>query len=363
MATTYRAGIIGCGSISHFHYRGYKAVEAIEVAAVADPVAEARDEFGERYGIARRYADARRMLDQEHLDIVSVCTWHKLHAPLTIAACARRPKVVLCEKPMSVSLGDCDGMLIAARRNEVKLAVAHQRRFNAAWMEARRLVLAGAVGRPLHLIAKGGQGLLNDCSHYLDMMRYVMGDPAASWVMGNVERQTDRYERDVRIEDRSFGLIQFANGAQGLMEQELGQRNHDGRTYHGQGGVVHGSEGVLDFDETMVRLLNGQTGTWEERQVDGEDASIGQARALVDWIEGRGEHLGQAVNGRAAVEIIMAIYESARRHEVVSLPLTTHASPLEAMIEAGQLPVQRPGAYDIRAFLLRGEQMRPACYD
>ncbi len=359
MAPTYRAGIIGCGSIAHAHIMGYQPLENVQVVAIADPVREALDEFGDRYEIEKRYEDARQMLDAEQLDIVSVCTWHKLHAPLTIAACARRPKAVLCEKPMATCLGECDDMMIAARRNKVKLAIAHQRRFNAAWNEARELILSGAIGQPLHIVAKGGQGLLNDCSHYFDMMRYVMGNPQVEWVMGNIERKTDRYERDVPIEDRSAGIIQFDNGAQGLLLQELGERNYPGRTFHGQGGFLYGSDGVLEFDEQQVRLLSGKSGKWEERIVQGEDASIGQARELVDWIEDKVEHRGSAENGRAAIEIIMSIYESARRHEVVNAPLGTHASPIQLMIDAGDLPPERPGHYDIRAFLLRGETMRP----
>jgi hypothetical protein len=55
----------------------------------------------------------------------------------------------------------------------------------------------------------------------------------------------------------------------------------------------------------------------------------------------------------------MAIYESARMHEVVQLPLRTHANPLDLMIESGDLPIERPGRYDIRAFLLSGESMKP----
>jgi hypothetical protein len=80
---------------------------------------------------------------------------------------------------------------------------------------------------------------------------------------------------------------------------------------------------------------------------------------LIDWIEEKVEHRGRAENGRAAVEIIMAIYESARIHEVVSMPVRTKCSPLDVMVERGDLPVERPGRYDIRAFLLRGEMMRP----
>ena len=354
----YRVGIIGCGSIANLHALGYEAMaDRVEIAAVADPVPEALAKYSERHPAGKQYSDARQMLDAEQLDIVSVCTWHKLHAPLTIAACARQPKVVLCEKPMAADLASCDEMLVAARRNDVKLAVAHQRRYNAAWIEARRLVVDGAIGLPLHIIAKGGQGLLNDCSHFCDMMRYILdADPV--WVMGNVERKTDRYERDVRIEDRSHGVIQFDNGCLGLLLQELQERNYPGRDFIGQGGFVYGSQGTLEFDERGVRLMNATTGGWEEREVTGEDASIGQARDLVKWLEGEVETCrGEAQNGRAAIEIIMAIYESARRHEVVQLPLRTVGSPLEAMIEAGDLPVERPGAYDIRNFLLRGEAM------
>ena len=350
MADTYRAGIIGCGSIAHLHARGYQGVESIEIVAIADPVDTALNDFGDRWEIKTRYSDMREMLDREDLDIVSVCTWHKLHAPCTIAACPRRPKAVLCEKPMATNLGDCDQMMMVAKRNDVKLAIGHQRRFNPVWTDARNLVLEGAIGDPRQVVAKGGQGLLNDCSHLFDMMRYVLGDPEAQWVMGNVERKTDRYERNTRIEDRSAGIVQFDNGTIGMLLQELAGPNY-------QGGVFYGSEGILELDERKVRLLNSRSGTWEERSAEGEDASVGQARELVEWIEGRAEHRGDAKNGRASIEIIMAIYESARRHEVVQMPVRTVASPLEVMIDEGLLPVERPGVYDIRAFLLRGEEI------
>ena len=348
----YRAVVIGCGSIAHLHARGYEGVDEVELVAIADPVAEALDTFGERYGVGARYADYRQMLSDEAPDIVSICTWHRLHAPVTVAACAARPKAVLCEKPMATSLGECDEMLIAAKRSDVKLAIAHQRRFNPVWTEARELILAGAIGEVRHIHAIGGQGLLNDCSHLLDMMRYATGDPTAQWVMGNVERKTERFERDVPIEDRSIGVVQFDNGAVGQLLQELGGR-------HYQGGIFYGSEGVLELDEQKIRLINGGSGGWEVRQPAGEDPSVGQARELVSWIEDRSQHRGQAEHARAAIEIIMAIYESARRHEVVSIPVRTLSNPLEVMIESGDLPVERPGRYDIRAFLLRGEAMRP----
>ena len=88
MSDKYRVGIIGCGGIARLHVLGYQGVEEVEIVAIADPVADALNDFGESYNIETRYLDPREMLDKENLDIVSVATWHRLHAPMTIAACA-----------------------------------------------------------------------------------------------------------------------------------------------------------------------------------------------------------------------------------------------------------------------------------
>lgn len=348
MSEKYRVGIIGCGSIANLHADSFRSVDEIEVAAIADPVDEARNEFGDRHNIVNRYHDAREMLDKEDLGIVVITTWPKLHAAMTAAACARKPFAVICEKPMAAALGECDEMLTVAARYNVKLAIGHQRRFNSAWTMARELIAGGTIGEPRQIVCRGGQGLLNDCSHLIDMMRYVLSDPDASWVIGNVERKTERFERDIPIEDRSAGIIGFDNGCVGLLLQEIAGPNE-------YGGLIYGSDGMIDLTEARVRVLNNRSLEWEERRAGDENPWEAQIRELISWIESETEHRGNAKHGRAAIEIIMAIYESARMHEVVQMPVRTLCSPLELMIERGELPVERPGRYDIRAFLLRGE--------
>lgn len=399
LAGKYRVGIIGCGMIANAHATGYKGLEETEIVAIADPVPEALDQFGDTHSVANRYTDAREMLDKEKLDIVSVCTWHKLHAPMTIAACARKPKAVLCEKPMATNMMECDDMMIAASRNNVKLAIGHQRRFNAAWNEGKRLIGEGAIGDVRLVFCSGtNQGLLNDATHAIDFMRYLLGDPDALWVMGNIQRKSDRYERDIRIEECGEGVICFDNGTIGLIMQELlwpVNKAMSPTWREGMGGILLGTEGILEVDERKVRLLSSRTGKWETyetgspsfgtRSTGADNPFVAQAKELVDWIEGRVEHRGNAENGRAAVEIIFAIYESARMHECVKrqplgsplaatqrLPsgrrspfgslsrlVHTRISPLDLMVDSGQLPVERPGRYDVRAFLLKGEQMAP----
>jgi hypothetical protein len=80
-------------------------------------------------------------------------------------------------------------------------------------------------------------------------------------------------------------------------------------------------------------------------------------RELVTWVEGwqatvaQSGHRGEARHARATLEILMAVYQSARDHEVVRMPLKVPENPLDRMVEEGKLPVTEAGAYDIRLFL------------
>jgi predicted dehydrogenase len=341
----YRAGIIGCGGIGMAHVRGYQGVPGIEVVAAADPVERARREFETRFGIPRTYADAAEMLRSEPLDFVSVCLWHPLHAEFTGLAARHRPKAILCEKPMATCLAEADAMLAACAENGVKLAIGHQRRFNNSWTKAGEMLREGAIGTPQLVAVQTGEGLLNCGTHVVDAIRYMLGDPETEWVFGAVERKSDRYERSVRIEDRCMGLIQFQGGVQALVECDLtGTANVENYS-------IRGTDGVLEVAQRSVRLLRGGGEGWVTIETGYDDPWIAQARELVSWVEGTTGHRGEAKHGRATLEILMAVYQSAREHALVRAPLTETANPLERMIEEGKLPVTEPGAYDIRLFL------------
>ena len=213
MASTYRVGVIGCSTIARHHIGGYLSDEA------------AMQEVDGAFGLATtHYRDAHEMLDRERPDVVSVCTWHSGHAPWTIAAAARRPKAILCEKPMADTIGRADDMLIACHRNNVKLVIGHQRRFLPAYTLARELIQNGTIGHVEMILSFGGQGLPNFSSHQTDMFRYLLGDDECAWVMGNVERKTDRDERTTRIEDCAVAVYQFA-GALGRPSWPMSRRS------------------------------------------------------------------------------------------------------------------------------------------
>lgn len=347
----YRAAIIGAGSIGRAHASGYTSEERIHLAACADVNEAQARTLAEQYGIEAVYTDYREMLDTERPDIVSVCTWHPFHAPMTIAAAARKPMAILCEKPMATSLGEAEEMTTACRRNGVKLALGFQRRFLPSWNKAKELVAAGAVGNPERVSHTRETGLLNATSHGFDCMRYILGDPGVEWIFAQVERKTDRYERDIRCEDCIGGFMMFEGGIQGNFQTDLIPGD---ATW----AFVQGTEGMLNFDDGWVRYFNAKTRGWKDVPVEKTDVWKLQAEEIVDWIEDRLIHRSQAENGLWTMHMMMGAYESARCHEVVRFPLRTRANPLDLMVESGDLPVRYPGRYDVRSFLLKGEAMR-----
>ena len=89
-----------------------------------------------------------------------------------------------------------------------------------------------------------------------------------------------------------------------------------------------------------------------------QEGAAAQADELADWVEGKVEaHRGQGEHGYKALQMVHAVYESARMHEKVEMPLQTRVNPLDLMVESGHLTPERPGKYDIRAGHLRNENM------
>jgi predicted dehydrogenase len=367
MTTKLRVGVIGCGSISSNHIRGYIDSGRYEIVGLADLNEAAMAEKDATFSIApRHYTDAREMLAREQPDVVSICTWHMGHATWTIAAAAHRPKAILCEKPMADTIGRAEQMLLACQRNGVKLGIAHQRRFLPAYTLARDLLAKGAIGKVQTIQSFGADGLPNYSSHQTDMYRYLLGDDECDWVMGNVERKTDRYERSTRIEDCAVGVFHFTCGAVALLLSDVTPTVY-------QGALIYGSDGMINMTTSDLQLLNHETGgRWQTHTPDGQfykvadlgdrfewqEAGAAQAAELADWIEGKADHFrGTGTNGLKALQMVHAVYESARMHEKVILPMQTRHNPLDLMVDSGQLAPQRPGPYDIRAFLLRGERM------
>ena len=360
MTARYRAAIIGCGDIGHAHAQGYLANPEVELRAVVDPVKPARRQFQAEYGVPEAYGSVEEMFAACCPDVVSVCVWHRLHAPMTVAAAEAGVRAVICEKPMATSMAEVDAMIEACDRADTRLLVSHQRRFTPGWERARELVAAGAIGEVHVAHGRGIDGLLNVGTHIIDGLLFILGEPDARWVMGAVERDTDRFERDTPIEDRCMVLVELDGGAQLFVQNDLPTERGMVSTV-GQGITLHitGSDGMLEASEKLARTFSADSQGWrvdfssDDVDTIGGRANGRQVRELIRWLEGGPEHRCSARRARRTTEIMMAAYESARRHRMVRLPVEESSYPLGAMIDEGRLDPSTTGAYDIRGYLRR----------
>jgi predicted dehydrogenase len=348
-------GIIACGIIAESHLRAYRKIDAVEVVAGADVSPEVRERWTAEHGIPRMYATAEELLERERPDIVSVCTWPPLRPEMTELACARGVKAIVAEKPMAVDLAGCDRMIAAAERAGAVLIVGTQRRFHARYVKACELIDAGAIGEVVQIGVFNPTGdLLTSSSHMVDVMRYLLHDAPAEWVIGQVDGRDPGYtnrrlglqqweETHTRyghhIEAGACGLVQFRGGARGLIEVGIVSRNRPGysATVYGTEGMLEASGDQVAEGEPWLRARLRGEGAWTTPAVEPNDAIQAEIEALIDVLERGGTHPLDGRSARQGMEILMAVYESARRRARIDLPYRGLTNPLEEMVSAGAL--------------------------
>jgi predicted dehydrogenase len=340
----YSVGIVGCGTMGRAHGRAYREHDRTEIEAVTDLDEATRTAFADEFGVAETYEDHAAMLTASDLDVVSVCTLHQTHADIVVDVAEAGVAGIRCEKPMATSLGEAMDMADAADRNDAKLSIGHQRRFDPVNEKARDLVADGAIGEVRTVIGRQGSGLLNWGTHVIDMVRYLLEDPGYEWVMGQVERETDRHERGLAIEDRCLGHVCFDDGARLTYESDMPDPAIGDAMIQ-----VTGSEGVMELALDSSVTVTNADGTAEYAPDAQRSTHYRYVDDFVAWLDGdRPDHRCSADRALVGMEIMMVMYESARTRGVVESPLRTRANPLHEMIDAGDLPVEYPGAYDIR---------------
>lgn len=148
-----RFAIIGSGNIAQSHMQAISNLPNAEVAVTVDIVEERAEQAAQKYGARRWTTSAEDALADDAVDAVSICLPPNLHERYALMA-AKAGKHILVEKPMAITLRECDHMIAAAQEAGVTLMVGQVLRFREANREARRLILSGAVGRPTHIIRR-----------------------------------------------------------------------------------------------------------------------------------------------------------------------------------------------------------------
>jgi predicted dehydrogenase len=335
----YRVGIVGTGGIARHHAGYYRANPHTEIVAGADINPENLDRFCEEQEVPAKYADYHEMLAQEQPEIVSVCTWQGSHPEITIAAAEAGARGVICEKPIGVDLAGPDAMIAACEERGVTLVAHHQTRYAPAFAAVKQAIADGAIGEPLGVWCTLMGGLLNIGSHSIDIVRYLLGDPDAKWVLGQAQRRTDRYERGALCEDLCMAIVALEGGAR--IQIDLDMPDTDVKVTR----MVLGTEGRIELDGDGPRLLSSSTEGWVALPTESQPGFL---EDFLSAMEGGPEHRCAIRHAMAAHEVMMALYESARVRGTVELPLANRGSALYDMVADGTL-VAGGEAYDIRS--------------
>ena len=141
-----RVGIIGLGGIGDAHCDAIATLDNVEVVAVADLLEEKRRESMERHNVSKGYASHTELLKDDNVDAVAITLGHQLHHRLTVDAC-NAGKHVLVEKPMAISLEQCDEMIDAAATNDVKLMVGYTQHYYGTSLKAKGILDSESLGR------------------------------------------------------------------------------------------------------------------------------------------------------------------------------------------------------------------------
>jgi len=347
-------GIIGSGFIGTWHAAAIARAPRAALLAACSRTAERAQKLADRYPGVAAYADHRQLLEHPGLDVVTICTPSGTHADLMIDA-ARAGKHLICEKPLDITLERIDAAIRVANECNVKLAGIFQRRFQSNSQRLKQVIDSGRLGC-LHTIdcsmkwyrsqeyydsgnwrgtwaLDGGGCLMNQGIHGIDLLQWLGGPVRAVTAL----TATVAHER-IEVEDQALALVEFANGARGVLEGSTScypglPTIHE---FHGTEGSVGLREDKLslwrfvgDQPEDEAALLAEANGTRVDAGTGDPKANLGaegesHLSQIIDMVDAILENRAPACTGadaRHSVEIILAIYRSAREGRRVELPL------------------------------------------
>lgn len=191
---TFKTAVIGCGMISKNHFKALKNVQNAECIVACDCKAERARAAAESYGIPAIETDYHKVLENPEVDVVHICLPHYLHAQVAMEA-MEHGKHVLCEKPMALSPEDAQKMIEVRDRTGTVLGICFQNRYNDASKYMRALMDSGKMGKVLGargavfwnrnpeyytgsdwrgtLDKEGGSALENQAIHTFDLMQWL----------------------------------------------------------------------------------------------------------------------------------------------------------------------------------------------
>ena len=265
--------VAGCGVISRFHLDAIRSIEDAALCGVYDPVEASARAAAQAYG-TRAYPDYDALLADPQVDAVCICTPSHLHAPLALQAVAAG-KHVLIEKPVALTLEDCDAVAAAARAAGVQVGVVSQLRYGPAVARVKRALESGALGRitrcDLYMkyfrpqsyydsgtwrgtqAMDGGGALMNQGIHGVDLLLYLAGP------VKRVYARAKTLARKIEVEDTLSAVVDFASGAIGVIQATTSVYPGYPRRLE-----INGERGSIALEENSIAKWDIYSGSHED---------------------------------------------------------------------------------------------------
>ncbi len=343
-----KAALIGCGRISSKHIDGFiDNYKEIELVALCDKIREKAELTAKNYNEKfpesdiKIYTDYKQLLKEIKPDMINIATESGVHAKIAID-CLNNKAHVIVEKPMALSTKDADDMIEAADKNNRKLGVCYQNRFNEPVRKLKEAIDKNRFGKILHsqiqvywnrnenyykqAIWRGtwendGGTLMNQCSHGIDLLQWLGGN-----FVKRVYGVTRRFQRNIEAEDYGTAILEFDDGAVGVIEgtanvypKNLSERLHIfGKTGTAViGGLAVNKIETWDFqDEEPLELSENNK---EPKNVYG----FGHTplfKNFIDAVKSGREPLVNGKEGKKSLDIILAVYRSMKERRHIDLP-------------------------------------------
>jgi myo-inositol 2-dehydrogenase / D-chiro-inositol 1-dehydrogenase len=353
-----KVGVIGSQFEAEIHAASFRIMpEDAEVVAVASPTPGHAEEFARRFEIPRVFLDYRTMLSEKDIDLVTIAAPNWLHCQMTRDA-ARAGKHVVCEKPLAMTLAEADEMIAECRRAGVLLLYAEELFFTPKYVKAKEMADQGAFGK-VHLVKQSEKHFGPHSAWFWDVRRSgggvwmdmgCHGIAFCYWFLGRPKIESVYCQMGSHVhgdktegEDEVLGILEFAGGAIGLVEDSWARRGgmDDRIEVYGEAGVTYGNlhmgNALPTFSERgygyAVEKAPSTTGwsypVFEELWNYGLPQEM---RHFARCVRGRETPQATGEDGRVVLEAVIAGYASAGRGAKVALPFD--AAGLQKPIDA-----------------------------
>jgi predicted dehydrogenase len=352
--------LIGCGRISPNHITAAMN-NNLDIVGLCDLEINKANQHIIDYELSestKSYVDYKLMIENENPELIAIATESGNHAEIA-KYCIKKGIHLIIEKPIALSLIDADEIIALSKEYSIVVSACHQNRFNKSIQKIRESIEHNRFGKLFHgtahirwnrgqdyytqapwrgTWAQDGGALMNQCIHNIDLLRWMMGNE-----IDEVFAYTDNLNHElIETEDLGIAIVKFKNRSYGIIEgtTNVYPKNLEETLYiFGEKGTVKaGGKSVNIIEEWLFddKLDNSEEVKLKYNENPLTVYGFGHTplyNDVIDSINKKRQPYVTAEDGRRALELVLAIYESSKRKQPVRFPISCDSSTLSNTID------------------------------